>query len=262
VEVHRKGVHHLSRRQRQQATETQQSKNTQPNRRGKNTNNILEISNFRKPVKKRVELLPKNVAQEQYIECLEDPSIDIVIATGPAGCGKTFLATLEGIRRLKEGSIDKFVVGRSITGLDGEDIGFLPGNIMQKMSPWTRPILDIFEEYYSVKEIVGMIEENILELLPLAHVRGRTFKNSFIIIDESQNMSRKSMLATLTRLGDNSKMVVTGDVNQSDLGKDNGLSDFLHRFSNSNRIQVCEFGRQDIERHPVIGEILKMYGEE
>lgn len=262
MEVHRKGVHHLSRRQRQQATETQQSKNTQPNRRGKNTNNILEISNFRKPVKKRVELLPKNLAQEQYIECLQDTSIDIVFAVGAAGTGKTYLATLMAIQCLKEGTIDKVVISRPNVDLDDTGIGHLPGDIFAKMAPWTRPILDVFEEYYTVKEITAMIAENVIEICPLSFIRGRTFKNSIVILDEAQNTTSKSLLGALTRIGSGSRLFITGDTRQTDRGTSNGLSDFLRRFDRSDRIKVCEFGHKDIERHPVIGEILKIYGEE
>ena len=252
----------MSRRQRQQATDTQQSRNTQPNRRSKNTNNILEISNFRKPVKKRVELLPKNLAQEQYIECLEDPSIDIIFATGYAGTGKTYLSVLYGISCLKQGTVDKIIISRPNIGIDSQDIGFLPGNIMQKMAPWTRPIFDVFEEYYSVKEITAMVEENIIEVVALQHVRGRTFKNAIVIIDEAQNTTPNAMLSILTRIGEGSKLLITGDLVQTDIGTTNGLSDFLDRFTGSKRISICKFGKDAIERHPIISEILKMYGKD
>lgn len=224
--------------------------------------NIVDISNYRKDLKKRVELLPKNVTQERYIDALENPNINIVFACGYAGTGKTYLATLYAIQQLKSGGCDKIVITRPNVAVDDRDIGALPGNIMMKMAPWTRPVLDVLEEYFTVKELTMMIEENVIELVPLAHIRGRTFKNAVIILDEAQNTTASSMLSALTRIGENSKMVITGDTRQSDRGRQNGLQDFLNRFQQSRRIAVCHFDRQSIERHPVIGEVLEMYGEE
>lgn len=225
--------------------------------------NIVDLDNYRnKPIKKKVELLPKNRAQEIYIDALENNHINIVFACGYAGGGKTYLATLYAIQCLRNKTVEKIVITRPNIAVDDRDIGALPGDIYKKMAPWTRPILDVFEEYYSVKEITAMIEENIIELAPLAYMRGRTFKNSIVICDEAQNTTVTSMLSVLTRIGSDSKMIVTGDVRQSDRGKKNGLSDFLERFENSNRIKVCYFDRNSIERHPVIEEILKLYDED
>ena len=234
--------------------------------RGYNTNgnlkeNIVDINNFRPP-KQKVVLLPKNVAQEAYIEALENPAINIVFACGYAGSGKTYLATLYAIKCLKNGICDKIVITRPNIAVDDKDIGFLPGDILKKMGPWTKPVMDVLEEYYSVKEITYMVEENIIELVPMAYLRGRTFKNAIVIVDEAQNTTRNSMLSALTRIGENSKMIITGDTKQSDRGSENGLSDFLGRFEGSKRIAVCHFDRKSIERHPIIGEILKLYGEE
>lgn len=224
--------------------------------------NIIDINSFRKPVKQKVLLLPKNIAQEDYIDALTDSNIDIVFAIGYAGTGKTFLATLYAIQALKNGDIDKIVITRPNIAVDDKDIGFLPGDILKKMSPWCRPILDVFEEYYSTKELIAMIEENTIELLPMAYVRGRTFKNSIVILDEAQGTTKNSMLSFLTRIGDNSKMIITGDTKQTDRGPNNGLSDFLERFEGNDRIAMCKFGKESIERHPIIGDILKLYGEE
>ena len=224
--------------------------------------NIVDINSFRKPVKQKVLLLPKNIAQEQYIDALEDPNINIVFAIGYAGTGKTYLATLYALQCLKNGTVDKVIVTRPNIAVDDKDIGFLPVDIMKKMSPWTKPVLDVFEEYYSQRELIAMIEENIIELVPLTYVRGRTFKNAIIILDEAQNTTKNSMLSFLTRIGDNSKMIITGDTKQTDRGLNNGLSDFLERFEGNNHIALCQFGRNAIERHPIIGDILKLYGEE
>jgi len=224
--------------------------------------NVVKLEQYQRPIKQKVNLLPKNIAQERYIEALENPNINIVFAVGYAGTGKTYLATLWAIQQLKTGQVDKIVITRPNIAVDGKDIGFLPGDIYKKMAPWTKPVLDVFEEYYGVKDIAHMIEENVIELLPLAYIRGRTLKNSAILLDEAQNTTRNSMLSALTRIGEGSKIIVTGDVRQSDRGKSNGLTDFLDRFNGSDRIAVCNFGRESIERHEVISEVLKMYGEE
>lgn len=224
--------------------------------------NVVRLDQYQRQVKQKVKLLPKNVAQERYIDALENPNINIVFAVGYAGTGKTYLATLYAIQQLKAGQIDKVVITRPNIAVDDKDIGFLPGDIYKKMSPWTKPVLDVFEEYYSVKDITHMIEENVIELLPLAYIRGRTLKNAIILLDEAQNTTRNSMLSALTRIGEGSKMIITGDVRQSDRGKNNGLTDFLDRFQGSKHIEVCDFDRDSIERHHVITEILRMYGEE
>lgn len=228
----------------------------------KNNNNVVNLNQYRRPLKQKVVLLPKNLAQETYIEALEDPSINIVFAVGYAGTGKTYLATLYAIQQLKAGLVDKVVITRPNVAVDDRDIGYLPGDIMKKMAPWTKPVLDVFEEYYSVKDIAEMIEDGIIELVPIAYIRGRTFKNSVVLLDEAQNTTKNSMISALTRIGENTKIIVTGDTRQTDRGKSNGLTDFLDRFSGSKHISVCMFGQESVERHPLIGEILKMYGEE
>jgi phosphate starvation-inducible PhoH-like protein len=228
----------------------------------KNNNNVVNLNQYRRPLKQKVVLLPKNLAQETYIEALEDPSINIVFAVGYAGTGKTYLATLYAIQQLKAGLVDKVIITRPNVAVDDRDIGYLPGDIMKKMAPWTKPVLDVFEEYYSVKDIAEMIEDGIIELVPIAYIRGRTFKNSVVLLDEAQNTTKNSMISALTRIGENTKIIVTGDTRQTDRGKANGLTDFLDRFTSSKHISVCMFGQESVERHPLIGEILKMYGEE
>jgi len=232
------------------------------NTQGNLKENIVDINNYRKATKQKVVLLPKNLTQEAYIDALENSNINIVFATGPAGTGKSYIATLYAIRMLQQNQIQKIVITRPNIALDDKDIGFLPGDIYAKMAPWTRPILEIFEEYYSVKEITAMIEENIVELLPMAFVRGRTLKNSIILLDESQNTTPNSMISLLTRIGEGSKIVVTGDIDQSDRGKSNGLTDFLNRYQSTDRISVIQFEKKDVERHPVISTILRWYNQE
>jgi len=226
--------------------------------------NVVRIEQFhRSPQpRQRIRLLPKNLAQEAYIEALEDPAINMVFALGYAGSGKTYLATLFAIQQLQSRAVSKVVITRPNIAVDDKDIGFLPGDILKKMAPWTKPVLDVFEEHFGMKEIAHMIEEGTIELVPVAYLRGRTFKNAIVILDEAQNTTRNSMLSALTRIGEGTKMIITGDVRQSDRGKDNGLTDFIARFDGTPSIAVCHFDKDSVERHPVITDILRMYGEE
>jgi len=149
--------------------------------------------------------------------------------------------------------------------VDDERHGFLPGNITAKMEPWTRPLFDVMQEYYSTKDIARMIDENTIEIAPLAFMRGRNFRDSWIIADEMQNATAGQIKMLLTRLGEGSKIVVTGDLQQMDKKfiAENGLRDFLTRLDSgsSQRISSVEFTGRDIQRHPVVAEVLKLYGE-
>jgi phosphate starvation-inducible PhoH-like protein len=131
------------------------------------------------------------------------------------------------------------------------------------MAPWTRPIMDVFAEYYYAKDIENMIREGVIEISPLAYMRGRTFKNAYIIADEMQNATQNQMKMLLTRLGEGSKMVVTGDLRQADRLEDNGLIDFCQRLDNKNLdlLDLVQFGMKDIERHDAVKEVLKLYGD-
>lgn len=226
-------------------------------------NNLIQIKPYLKR-KHQVTIIPRNVSQENYLELLKNPKKCIVFAIGPAGTGKTMLAVQMAIKLLKEGVITKVVVTRPAVSVD-EDHGFLPGTLNQKMEPWVKPIFDVFEEYYHPKEITAMLEDGIIEIAPLAMMRGRTFKNSFIIADECQNTTASQMKMLLTRLGENSRMVVTGDLNQADRPRENGLSDFckLYREGGDYKmLAMAEFEAKDVERHPVVKEVLKIYKEE
>jgi phosphate starvation-inducible PhoH-like protein len=146
-----------------------------------------------------------------------------------------------------------------------EQHGFLPGTLVEKMAPWTRPIFDVFEEYWTPQQIEAMIADGVIEIAPLAYMRGRTFKNSWILADEMQNATPSQMKMLLTRIGDGSRIVVTGDLNQHDRGfENNGLKDFtnLLKKHNSEVVGVVEFYRQDVERHPAVTEVLNIYGDE
>jgi phosphate starvation-inducible protein PhoH and related proteins len=226
-----------------------------------NTSNIVNINTFQK--KTVVNIVPRNRNQETYVLKLLDERKDIVFGIGPAGTGKTLLAVQVAVKLFKEGEIDKIIVTRPAVSVD-EDLGFLPGTLEQKMAPWTRPIFDVLREYFNAREIEGMIEEGIIEIAPLAYMRGRTFKDSYIIADEMQNATPNQMKMLLTRLGQGSRMCVTGDLAQADRLKDNGLLDFIDRLdtSDSSRLDVVKFAHHDIERHEAVKEVLRVYGDE
>lgn len=211
-----------------------------------------------------VKISPRNFNQDDLLGYLEDHDINIVFAVGPAGTGKTLISTLAGLRLLKSNKINKFVVTRPAVSVD-EQHGFLPGTLVEKMAPWTRPIFDLFEEYYSPEQIEFMVNDNKLEVAPLAYMRGRTFKDSWIIADEMQNATDNQMKMLLTRIGDGSKLVVTGDLDQHDRGfESNGLKCFIERLAKqgSERIKLVQFSKGDVERHPIVAEVLKIYGDE
>jgi len=230
-------------------------------RASQNYSNVVNFNNHQK--KQSVTILPRNKSQESYVVKLLDDSKDIVFGIGPAGTGKTLLAVQVAVKLFKEGKVDKIIVTRPAVSVD-EDLGFLPGTLEQKMAPWTRPIFDVLREYFDARQIEGMIEEGIIEIAPLAYMRGRTFKNAFILADEMQNATQNQMKMLLTRLGEGSQMCVTGDLAQADRLKDNGLIDFTNRLTNSDSsyIDIVNFGQGDIERHQAVKEVLKVYGDE
>lgn len=223
--------------------------------------NVYELNTFKKP--QQVQIVPRNKNQEQYILKLLDNSKDIVFGIGPAGTGKTLLAVQVAVKFFKEGIVDKIIVTRPAVSVD-EDLGFLPGTLEEKMAPWTRPIFDVLREYFDARQIEGMIQEGIIEIAPLAYMRGRTFKNAFILADEMQNATPSQMKMLLTRLGEGSMMAVTGDLAQADRMNDNGLLDFVKQLQSkqTSYIDIVKFAQHDIERHQAVKEVLEIYGDE
>ena len=220
----------------------------------------------RKEIKQKrknyVKLIPRNIAQEEYIANLHNQSQRIVFATGPAGTGKTYLAVQKAVQEFMNGHVSRVVITRPAVTVD-EDHGFLPGDINKKMAPWVRPLMDVFEEYYSPKEISLMLEEGTIEICPLAFMRGRTFKDCIIIFDEAQNTTTAQMKMALTRIGVDTRMYITGDLKQSDLRRENGLHDFFKKLkvSNSQTISLTSFTQDHIERDPIVSEVLRCYGD-
>jgi phosphate starvation-inducible PhoH-like protein len=226
--------------------------------------NTIDFYTATKVRSRPIDLKPRTKAQEQLIQDLLDESLPIVIALGPAGTGKSYLAILAALRDLRAGQCDRLILTRPAVGVEDEQHGFLPGDLTSKMEPWTRPLLDIIKEFYHPKEVIRMIDEGIIEISPLAFMRGRTFKNSWIVADEMQNATPNQMKMLLTRIGAGSRIAVTGDVEQTDKKTiDNGLLDLASRLDQSHAkgISVCRLDNRDIQRHPIISSVLKMYGQ-
>lgn len=204
---------------------------------------------------------PKNNSQKKFLRSLESKDYKIVIATGSAGTGKTLLSIQRGVYNFLIGNYDKLIFTRPVVSVD-EDIGYLPGTLDEKMAPWIVPIFDILYEFMTVKDVKDMMFEKVIEVIPLGMMRGRTLKNCWIVADEMQNSSISQMKMLLTRLGENSKLVITGDLEQNDRKNEiNGLEDFLNRFKGrkSDSISSIEFSRSDIEREEIVKEVLEIY---
>lgn len=214
------------------------------------------------PHKQKIVLKPRNENQRRYIELLNNPDKSIIIATGSAGTGKTFVANSYGIEKLQDDEYKKIVLTRPMVSVQDKNFGALPGDIQAKMHPWLLPIYDVLHKYVSPTELQKLIAKGSIEICSLLHMRGRSFDDAFIVADEMQNSTPQEMLMLLTRIGSNSKLVINGDPMQFDRGYDNnGLTDLLSRMQRfpSNELDVVHFTDEDVERNPVIKHILKMY---
>lgn len=224
--------------------------------------NTIPFNSQSKHKPRCIDLIPRTRNQETLVTALQDASQHIVVTAGPAGTGKTYLAMLAAIKALKEGTCDRIVMTRPAVGVEGESHGFLPGNLTAKMEPWTRPLIDVMREFYRPQDIVTMIEDQTVEIAPLAYMRGRTFKNAWIVADEMQNATPAQVKMLMTRIGVSSRIVITGDVEQADRGTgDNGLMDLCARLEANpvNGIALCLLQARDVQRHRIIGDVLKLY---
>lgn len=196
---------------------------------------------------------PKTPGQCRYVLALRSNK-PIVVGSGPAGSGKTMLACQLAIERISGVARGKVVLTRPIVAAD-EDMGYLPGDMDQKMEPWTKPMYDIFEKYLSHSQM-----ERQICIEPLGYMRGRTFENTLIIADEMQNSTPNQMKMLLTRVGEGTKLIITGDLQQSDLGSDNGLANLIYRMSvyDADYIEHVDMDDDDIIRHPAVNEVLKI----
>jgi phosphate starvation-inducible PhoH-like protein len=206
-------------------------------------------------------LIPRTPAQINYVEVLKKYGKPLVIATGPAGTGKTLFACQEAVESLSRRQVDRVVLTRPIVSVD-EDLGFLPGSMEKKMDPWTRPMFDIMHNYFSESRIKQMVKDKVVEISPLAYMRGRTFDGCFVVADEMQNSTPNQLKMLMTRVGEGTKMVVTGDLDQCDLkGGNGGLSDLLYRMEGTDLyyIEHVILGSEDVQRHPLVKEVLDLY---
>ena len=203
-------------------------------------------------------IIPRSEKQKEYVRALRQS--DIVISAGPAGTGKTFLAVAVGLTMLLEKKIERIILSRPAVEA-GERLGFLPGDMKEKVDPYLRPLYDSLYDLFDFEKIQRMIEIGDIEIAPLAFMRGRTLKNSFAILDEAQNASETQIKMFLTRIGENSKIVVNGDPSQIDLPnkKMSGLDSSKKLLSHLNEISVIDFDHSDVVRHPLVSKIVKAY---
>jgi len=200
----------------------------------------------------------KTINQKKYLDAIEANTVTLSI--GPAGTGKTYLAVLVGLKKLKEGQVKQVILTRPAVEA-GENLGFLPGDLKEKIDPYLRPLYDAMYEIYGAKQTDELIAKGVIEIAPLAYMRGRTLENAFVILDEAQNTTVGQMKLFLTRLGFGTKMIVTGDVTQSDLPKktESGLAKAGRILNNIRGIEIVHFDKIDVVRHPLVQTILTRF---
>ena len=206
----------------------------------------------------RKTIYPKSNGQKEYIQAVDE--YDVIFGLGPAGTGKSYLAVAKAVQFLKKGNIDKIILSRPAVEA-GENLGFLPGDMKDKVDPYLRPIYDALYEMIPFELVEKKIQEGIIEIAPVAFMRGRTFKNSFVIIDEAQNTSSIQMKMILTRLGHGSKMIINGDLTQIDIKyiNDSGLSTAKKKLANLKTIKFINLNKKDVVRHKIVSEIINAY---
>lgn len=201
---------------------------------------------------------PRSENQRRYFEAIEKN--DLVFGLGPAGTGKTYLAVAAAVQRLRRGKVRRLIITRPVVEA-GEHLGFLPGDLQQKLNPYLRPIYDALRDMIEADDLARMEEAGIIEIAPLAYMRGRTLSNAFVILDEGQNTTASQMKMFLTRLGEGSSMVVTGDPSQNDLPRNqrSGLVDGARRLRGFEGVGFIEFEAADVVRHPLVAQIVRAY---
>lgn len=202
----------------------------------------------------------KNFGQRQYVESVKNN--DVTFGIGPAGTGKTYLAVVMAVAALKRGDVERIILTRPAVEA-GESLGFLPGDLKEKVDPYLRPVYDALYQIIGAEHTTRLLDRGVIEIAPLAYMRGRTLDNAFVILDEAQNTTNQQMKMFLTRLGFGSKMIVNGDVTQIDLprGTRSGLKEAQIVLSNVNKVAFVNFTANDVIRHPVVAKIVKAYDE-
>ncbi|MGF1452450.1 MAG: PhoH family protein [Opitutales bacterium] len=207
---------------------------------------------------RRMSIVPKTVNQKRYLQCIQ--TYDVVFGVGPAGTGKTYLAVAAALHALQERQVRKVIITRPAVEA-GEALGFLPGDLQEKLEPYLRPIYDGMNDMIGKDEVGRMMEKGLIEIAPLAYMRGRTLSEAFIILDEAQNTTPEQMMMFLTRLGENSRMVVTGDITQIDLPRKqhSGLKQATDVLAPVEGIKLFYFETSDVVRHPLVTRIIQAY---
>jgi len=240
----------------------------------KNPTRKMKFQKFLAPIAafQALKYTPMDPFQVKFDQFLKSDQIKILLVMGSAGTGKTLLSCQQAVHELKTKKKQKIVISRPLVSVDKEEIGFLPGDMNEKLLPWTMPIFDHMGDFLETSEIKRLVHESKLEISPLGYMRGRTFKNSYIILDEAQNTTPTQMKMFLSRIGENSKMVVNGDLQQSDI-KDgiNGLEDFVLRIRSKyeenksemyqDGFAIVDLGRKNTYRHPIIQKVVEIYDE-
>lgn len=203
----------------------------------------------------------KTVGQKNYVDAVKKNTV--VFGVGPAGTGKTYLAVCLAVTALKSKQVEKIILTRPAVEA-GEKLGFLPGDLQTKVDPYLRPLYDALQEMLGLENYAKYMERGVIEIAPLAYMRGRTLNNAFIILDEAQNTTREQMKMFLTRMGEGSKVVVTGDLTQTDLpeGKKSGLKQAISVLKNIEGISICHLTDKDVVRHPLVMQIVRAYERE
>ena len=203
----------------------------------------------------------KTVGQKKYADAIKKDTV--VFGVGPAGTGKTYLAVCLAVQAYKSKQVEKIILTRPAVEA-GEKLGFLPGDLQTKVDPYLRPLYDALQEMLGLETYTKLMERGSIEIAPLAYMRGRTLSNAFVILDEAQNTTREQMKMFLTRMGDGSKMVITGDVTQIDLpeGKKSGLTHAVHVLKDIEGIAICRLTDKDVVRHPLVMKIVRAYEQD
>ncbi len=213
---------------------------------------VIAITSHSKPIK------CKTIGQKHYVDAINKNTI--VFGIGPAGTGKTYLAVALASVAFKNKEVEKIILTRPAVEA-GERLGFLPGDLQSKVDPYLRPLYDALQEMFGMENYQKLMERGSIEVAPLAYMRGRTLNNAFIILDEAQNCTKEQMKMFLTRLGENSRMIITGDVTQIDLpeGKTSGLKHAATILKGVDDIAICQLTHKDVVRHPLVMQIIKAY---
>jgi phosphate starvation-inducible PhoH-like protein len=207
-----------------------------------------------------VPALRLTVNQKHYVSELKDPLRSLIVCTGPAGTGKTAFACRVGVEQLKSREVEQLVITKPLVAV-GDELGYLPGNMRSKMSPWIESYMDIFKEHYSSNQLEDMMKKEVIKLAPLAYCRGNTYSNSFVICDESQNTTPRQMKLLLTRIGEQSKLVLIGDLDQTDHDGPSGLADFLDKLGDKTHQEIANvrLNEDDVCRSSLVKYILSLY---